>query len=94
MTAIIEISSNYGFDHNWTLVCNLGKRRKAFYLGQDCKFLSRVLGCDAPYVAEQIGTNDLRPEKARRKLARFIIDTLELTPEKIRGLQAWELCCQ
>jgi hypothetical protein len=94
MNAIIEISSSYGFDHNWTLVISRGKQVKSFYLGQDCKFLSRVLGIDAKDVIQAIGTNDLRPEAARKKLAKYIIEALNLDAKQVKELQAWELCCQ
>lgn len=88
---IIEISSSYGFDHNWTLVLPSGK---SFYLGQDVKFCSRVLGMEPSYIAKQIGSSDLRPEKTRRKLAQFIIDSLNLDTKQLKALQPWELCCQ
>jgi hypothetical protein len=95
MNAIITISSSYGFDHNWSLnVIFRNKSQKSFYLGQDCKFIFRVLNCDTGYVVRSIGTNNLQSEKARKKLARFIINHLELNEEKLKKLQPWELCCQ
>jgi hypothetical protein len=93
MNAIVEISSSYGFDHNWSLIIRRGKAVKSFYLGQDVKFLSRVLGVTAHDVIESIGTNDLGPESARKKLANYIIESLELDSKKIKELQPWELCC-
>ena len=83
--------SIYGFDHNWTLVLPSGK---SFYLGQDVKFCSRVLGMSPRYITEQIGSNDLRQEKTRRKLAQFIIESLNLDTKQLKALQPWELCCQ
>lgn len=94
MNAIVEITSSYGFDHNWSLIIKRGKSVKSFYLGQDCKFLSRVLGVTPHDVVEAIGTNDLRPESARKKLANYIIESLELDSDMIKQLQPWELCCQ
>lgn len=87
---IIEIHSNYGFDHNWTLVA-YGRQ---FYLGQDVKFCSRVLGEDPRYIIENIGSNDLQHESTRRKLARYIMDRLDLTAKNIKNLQPWSLCAE
>lgn len=96
MNAIIEVTSNYGgLSHEWQLiVTRKNGDRKSFYLGQDVKFCSRVLGMTGRQVAEEIGSNDLTVEKTRYRLARFIIDTLELTEEQLFELQPWELCCQ
>jgi hypothetical protein len=95
MNAIVTISSSYGFDHNWSLnVTFRNKTQKSFYLGQDCKFISRVLNCDTGYVVQSIKTNDLRPDAARKKLAKFIINHLELDEKSLKALQPWELCCQ
>ena len=98
MNAIIEVSSsNYGSGfivHNWNLKVTDKGREKSFYLGQDAKFCSRVLGMTGRQVAEEIGSSDLTIEKTRYRLARFIIDTLELTEEQLFELQPWELCCQ
>jgi mRNA-degrading endonuclease HigB of HigAB toxin-antitoxin module len=88
-TMIIETTPNaYGFGQDWTLVV----KKKSFYLGQDIKFCQRVLGMHPSYVAENIGTNDLRSDSARRKLARFIVQSLGI--DDFENLQAWELCCQ
>jgi hypothetical protein len=95
MKAHIQISSSYGFDHNWTLVVSTPKMTKSFYLGQDVKFCSRVLGMDTSYVVQQVGTREIAEgTKGNKKLAKFIIDTLGLDIKKVKELQPWELCCQ
>lgn len=94
MKSTISISSSYGFDHNWTLICSTDKVTKSFYLGQDVKFCSRVLGMSPQYVIEQIGTNRLDTEKARQKLAKFICEQLGLNGRTIKKYQSWELCSQ
>jgi predicted thioesterase len=86
----LSISSNYGFDHNWTLHLD----NKSFYLGQDVKFCSRVLGLQPKQVVNQIGTNDLQSEIGTTKLAKFIVKQLGLTKTKVKNLQPWELCAQ
>jgi hypothetical protein len=91
MEARIVISSTYGFDHNWTLVVN---EMHHFYLGQDVKFCSRVLGLSPSYIVQQIGSNDVENPTVNKRLANFIINQLELTENKLKSLQAWELSAE
>ena len=96
MKAIIKITSeNYGgfMAHNWTLELSSGKQQKSFFLGQDVKFCSRVLGMEPNYIIGQIGSGNLHEEEVRIKLANFIVEQLELT-EDVFNLQSWELSCQ
>jgi len=86
----IEISSNYGFDRNWTLVVD----NQRFYLGQDVKFCSRVLGMEPTYVAQQIGSGDLSNPVVNKKLAKFIVKSLSLDKKKLKTLQSWDLCAE
>jgi len=86
----IEISTEYGFCHNWTLKAY----GKSFYLGQDVKFCSRVLGCDPSYIVKQIGSNDLSKETTKKKLAKFIFDSLNLNRSNIKNLHSWQLCAE
>jgi hypothetical protein len=86
----IEITTSYGFCHNWTLKVY----GKSFYLGQDVKFCTRVLGCEPSYIAQQIGSNDLSKETIKKKLAKFIIMSLELDRATIKQLEPWGLCAE
>jgi hypothetical protein len=86
----IQISTSYGFCHNWTLKAY----GKSFYLGQDVKFCTRVLGCEPSYIAQQIGSNDLSKEATKKKLAKFIIDNLNLNRSNIKNLDPWQLCAE
>jgi hypothetical protein len=86
----IQISTSYGFCHNWTLKAY----GKSFYLGQDVKFCSRVLGCDPSYIVNQIGSNDLSKETTKKKLAKFILDNLNLNRSNIKNLEPWQLCAE
>lgn len=91
MKARVEISlGGYGFGHYWTLVVN----NKRFYLGQDVKFCSRVLGMSPAYIVEQIGSRDITNPKVNKRLANFIMDELELTNIKLKQLQPWELSAE
>lgn len=94
MKATINVSANY-FSHDWTLVVDFQDGLiKEFYLGQDVKFCHRVLGYEASYVVEQIGSNDLSKESVRKKLAKFIIKDLGLNARSLRTLERWSLACQ
>ena len=86
----IEITKTYGFCHNWTLKAY----GKSFYLGQDVKFCHRVLNCDPSYVVQQIGSNDLGKESTKKRLAKFILDSLELTRTEIKNMEPWGLCAE
>jgi hypothetical protein len=95
MKAEIQITSSYGFDYNWTLIVSTAKKTKSFYLGQDVKFCSRVLGMDISYVVSQIGTRDISEgTRGNKKLAKFICDSLELNGNNIDKIESWGLCCQ
>ena len=85
----IIISSNYGFDHNWTLIIKI----KSLYLGQDVKFCHRLLGMSPRDIVQQIGSAHIQDEKVNRKLARFIVKQLGGT-KAIINLQPWELCAE
>jgi hypothetical protein len=86
----IQISTTYGFCHNWTLKAY----GKSFYLGQDVKFCHRILGCDPSYIVQQIGSNDLGKESTKKKLAKFILDNLQLTRIDIKNMEPWSLCAE
>jgi hypothetical protein len=95
MNAEIKISSNYGFDHNWTLVVSTAKKTKSFYLGQDVKFCSRVLEMDTSYVVQQIGTREIdNGTPGNKKLAKFICKELNLNGRNIDKIQPWGLCAE
>ena len=85
----IIISSNYGFDHNWTLLI----KNKSFYLGQDVKFCHRILGMSPRYVVEQIGSGHIQEEKVNRKLARFIVKQLG-GAKHIMNIKPWDICAE
>lgn len=84
----ISISSNYGFDHNWTLEAH----GRSFYLGQDVKFCSRVLCMEPSQVVKAIKTNRLDTEDGAKKLARFICKKLGITKKNVSTFEAWDLC--
>ena len=95
MQAEIKVTSAYGFDRNWTLVVSTAKKTKSFYLGQDVKFCSRVLGMEPSYIIEQIGTREVDEGTiGNKKLAKFICKQLKLNGRNISKIEPWELCAQ
>lgn len=95
MKANIRVTQgSYGFGYEWTLECETKATKKNFYLGQDVKFCSRVLGMDPADVVNAIGTNRLDTDTATKRLAKFIVAQLGLNGRNIKKMEAWELCCQ
>lgn len=86
----IFVTTQYGFAHYWTLFA-FGK---SFYLGQDGKFCSRVLGMDSSEVAAEIGDNNLADPATNEALAEFICDRLNLTAETVREIEPWGICAE
>jgi hypothetical protein len=93
---VVDTYNGYGFPvHNWNLIVETHHGVKNFFLGQDVKFCSRVLGMSPRYIVEQIGSNDFGNEETLEKLGNFICETLGLTEdEQVSELEPWELCCQ
>lgn len=83
-------TGSYGFGHEWTL----NAYGRNFYLGQDVKFCSRVLGMSPSYLVREIGTNRFDTEAGRKKLAKYICSTLGINRRTIKQYQPWSLCAQ
>lgn len=96
MKATIRITAGgYGFGHYWSLEVEAKGFARSFYLGQDVKFCSRVLGMSPRDVVESIGTGEISEGTAgNKKLAKFIIEALELTKKKMNELDAWSLSAE
>ncbi len=94
MESRVVITRRCDFGHDWNLIVETDNGVKNFYLGQDVKFCSRVLGMSPSYVVQQIGTGDFRNEENLKLLGNFISEQLGLVDESVEQLQSWELCCQ
>jgi hypothetical protein len=79
---------SYGFGHEWTLEV-YGKQ---YYLGQDVKFCSRVLGVSPSAIVSAIGSPEIEVPAVNKKLAKFICDELGITRKT--SINAWDLCAQ
>lgn len=86
---IIISAGPYGFGRTWELSA-YGKR---FYLGQDAKVCSRLLGLDPQIVIQKIGGNNISDDQINNNLAVLIINTVGLDAEKANNLESWALAC-
>ena len=85
---VIITRGAYGFGHDWTLEA-YGKQ---YYLGQDVKFCSRVLGVSPSTLVTIIGGREIESPKVNRNLARFICEELNIT--RSTKINTWDLCAQ
>lgn len=86
---IIISAGPYGFGRTWELKA-YGRK---FYLGQDAKVCSRLLGLDPSQVIKLIGGNNISDDQINNNLAVLIINTVGLTAENSQDLGAWALAC-
>ena len=85
---VIITKGSYGFGHEWTLEAY----GKAYYLGQDVKFCSRVLGVSPSAVVAHIGSGEIEVPAVNNRLAKFICAKLGIT--RSTNIQPWDLCSQ
>jgi len=94
-TSVIITPNPYGFGRNWSLLVKTPEHTKSFYLGQDVKFCSRVLGMEPRDVVEAIGTGEISEgQPGNKKLAEFICECLELNETNVMGLEPWSLSAE
>ena len=94
-TSVIITPNPYGFGRNWSLLVKTAEHTKSFYLGQDAKFCSRVLGMSPRDVVEAIGTGEISEgQPGNKKLAEFICECLELNETNVMGLEPWGLSAE
>lgn len=86
---IIINAGPYGFGRTWELKAY----KKLFYLGQDAKVCSRLLGLDAQTVINKIGGNNISDDQINNNLAVLIINTVKLDAETAAMLDPWALAC-
>lgn len=89
------IVSKGGFGHEWALVIETKKHSQRFYLGQDNKFCTRILGLSTSDVVARIGTREIDNDtKGNRILAKFICDRLNINGHNFKKINTWELSAQ
>lgn len=85
------------FCHNWILQVEFGYKKKTikqFFLGQDVKFCTRVLGISPHELVRVIRGNQIEDPKVNKRLARYILGHIRLTTDELKKLESWELCSQ
>ena len=93
--SVIITPGTYGSGKNWSLLVRTPGKTKSFYLGQDVKFCSRVLGMTPKEVIENIGTRDISEgEPGNKKLAELICECLELNETNVMELEPWSLSAE
>jgi hypothetical protein len=85
---VIITRRSYGFGHEWTLEA-YGKQ---YFLGQDVKFCSRVLGVSPSTIVSAIGSPEIEVPAVNNRLAKFICNELGITRKT--NINAWDLCAQ
>ena len=94
MESRVVVTPRGDFGHDWNLIVETDNGVRNFYLGQDVKFCSRVLGLTPRDIVNEIGTGDFRNEENLKRLGNFISEQLGLVDESVEQLESWELCCQ
>ena len=87
---VIITRGAYGFGHEWTLVA-YGHN---FFLGQDVKFCSRVLGMSPIEIVGRIGSPQIEEDDINKRLAQLICDELGVTKSNVKDIERWSLCAQ
>ena len=89
---VISSAGPYGFGRTWQLQVATRKRTKIFYLGQDVKFCSRILGMSSQEVVRRIGTEDIgNGSIGAKRLGRLIVSELGLNGRNVFKFESWEL---
>ena len=99
MQPTISIDNGELGSHNWSLV--LSDPMQVFWLGQDVKFVQRVLGMDCSYLCslvhermgDAVGQLNMDDPKVREAIAVTIIDQVGGT-QNVRKLESWDLSSQ
>lgn len=94
---LIVTRNGYGFGHDWQLEVTKDGVTKQFYLGQDAKVCSRILGMRGSEVAEVVGSNDMRLESTRQAIADLILEAIGVNEEnedEFMNLQPWEIAAE
>jgi hypothetical protein len=94
MNIELKVSSNYGFEHSWTLVVEARKRSSSFYLGQDVKFCNRVLGMSPRQVINETKIKDLRTQENLNSLAKWIAKQIGVNGNNHSKFNAWDFCAE
>lgn len=92
---LIAINNAYGFGKDWQLEVEKGKKKKVFWLGQDCKVCSRLLGTDmgalAEHIKEKFSTPNVEFDRKdiNNYLSRLVLGTMyDMEPDELTSQDA------
>jgi hypothetical protein len=94
---LIITRNGYGFGFDWQLSVTKNGETKRFYLGQDAKVCSRILGMTTSELVNEIGSNDLNLKETREKIADLILEAVGVTPDKedeFMEMQPWMIAAE
>ena len=101
---MIAIPNAYGFGKDWTIIIKKdGKLAKSFWLGQDVKVVSRILGMRMNEAIEHYKNKygsenfDVVKDYIAADILRKVLDTQRLTQdqlEKLLNRNNWELAVE
>lgn len=94
MKATVMSSPHY-FGRTWQLKVSTPKKEKVFFLGQDVKVCSRLLGMSPREVVAEIGTDNIgNGTKGADKLGRLIAERVGLTGRNMDKVEPWVLAVE
>lgn len=94
---LIVTRNGYGFGGNWQLKATKNGETKIFYLGQDAKVCSRILGMTPKELSTEVGSNDLNLIETRQSIANLILEAVGVNEEnedEFMKLQPWEIAAE
>lgn len=97
VTDLIITRNGYGFGYDWQLEATKDGVTKHFYLGQDAKVCSRILGMTGRELTVEIGSNDITLFETRQKIANLILEAIGVNEEnedEFMNLQPWEIAAE
>lgn len=88
--------------HVWMLRLNQkGKRSKIYPLGQDVKFIMRIMNDEPDNFIKRFARKyklsksfDLTTKMNLKRLAKFILNELKIKPSELSKMEPWALSCQ
>ena len=89
------ISNPHYFGRTWQLRIKTKKDERTFFLGQDVKVCSRILGMSPRQVINEIGSDNIgNGTKGADRLGKFIADRIGVNGRNMKKLEAWALACE
>ena len=92
MESRIVVTPRGDFGHDWNLIVETNDGVKNFYLGQDVKFCSRVLGLTPREIVHEIGTGDFRNEENLKLKENINVITTSIYNIQLYVIYIYSIC--